>query len=473
MPTHAYYSKNIEDLEMYQRLIQYWSLTFDKSLNAIPMDHMNFDANIYPPAITLTEIEKIIKFEPGYASPDGVVELGPLIRNLELTRLNHVNPKNKQKNKKIVQQAGLGAGHGCTNVMHGILNSIPKLPKNIFPRQCDQPEIILTLPNYTVYLAQISNMGGLARPRFLRATRENNFLPTFKQVKQIVTKKTAAIVITYPNNPAQSTYEGKNVEELKKIVRYCQQERIFLIVDNIYQDELYPQSRKHVEIFSLTDKLDYVIKVFGPSKDTTFFSGYRCGYWFGDPRIQNTYQYYISASENTLSTVSMIMFAWDMLFRAKRLAKKPITLPDIKLLDTGLFGWGRPLNAQKLLSNLKKMQLFEKYNKRIDVADIKMEETNKRIIEFVEKSKYFSDYVNQKIGNIILIKVNPQYYTGDDNEFFHDLIKKSGYAVLPGNVFGIPQRKGNVWFRITSIHDSCDNILKGLKAIENFLKHNS
>src|SRR3989339_2085087 len=159
MPTHAYYSKNIEDLEMYQRLIQYWSLTFDKSLNAIPMDHMNFDANIYPPAITLTEIEKIIKFEPGYASPDGVVELGPLIRNLELTRLNHVNPKNKQKNKKIVQQAGLGAGHGCTNVMHGILNSIPKLPKNIFPRQCDQPEIILTLPNYTVYLAQISNMG--------------------------------------------------------------------------------------------------------------------------------------------------------------------------------------------------------------------------------------------------------------------------------------------------------------------------
>lgn len=473
MVMRTYYSKDIEDLEMYQRLIQYWSLMFDESLKAVVMDHMNFNADIFPPAITLTEIEKIVKFEPGYASPDGVVELGPLIRELELTRLNHVDPKNKIKNKILVKKAGLGAGHGCTNVMSGLLNSIPKLPKKIFPRQCNQPEIILTLPNYTVYLAQISNMGGLVKPRFLRATRENNFLPTFEQIKKAVNKKTAAIVITYPNNPAQSTYEGKFVKELKNIVKFCQKKGIFLIADNIYQDELYPQSRKHVEIFSLTKKLDYIIKVFGPSKDTTFYSGYRCGYWFGDSRLQNTYQYYISATENTLSTVSMLMFAWDMLFRARRLAKKPVTLSDMKLLNTGLFGWGRPFNAKELFRSLKKMKLFEKYNKRIDNADVKMEKTNKRIIEYVNKSKYFSDYVNQKIGNVFLIKVNPKYFKGDDNEFFHNLIKKGGYAVLPGNVFGIPKKKGSVWFRITMIHDTCDNIIKGLKGIEKFLEKNA
>lgn len=473
MTTHAYYSKNIEDLEMYQRLIQYWSIMFDESLKATAMDHMNFDVDIFPPAITLTEIEKIVQFEPGYASPDGVVELGPLIRNLELTRLNHVDPKNKIKNKKLVDKAGLGAGHGCTNVMNGLLNSIPKLPKKIFPRQCDQPEIILTLPNYTVYIAQISNMSGLVKPRFLRATRKNDFLPTFDQVKKSINKKTAAIVITYPNNPAQSTYEGESVQELKKIVRLCQKEKIFLIVDNIYQDELYPQNRKHVEIFSLTKNLNYVVKVFGPSKDTTFFAGYRCGYWFGDPRLENTYQYYISASENTLSTVSMLMFAWDMLFRAKRLAKQKIKISDIQLLNTGLFGWGRPFKAREIFNSLMRMNLFGKYNKRIDSADILMEKTNERITKHIKDSKYFSDYVNQKIGNVFLIKVNPKYFAGNDDDFFHTLIKKGSYAVLPGNVFGIPRKKGNVWFRITLIHDTCDNIIKGLKGIEKFLEKHS
>ena len=96
--------------------------------------------------------------------------------------------------------------------MNGLLNSIPKLPKKIFPRQSAQPEIILTLPNYTVYLAQISNMIGLVKPVFLKAKRENCFLPTFAEVKKMVTKKTAAVIITYPNNPAQSTYEGDFTE---------------------------------------------------------------------------------------------------------------------------------------------------------------------------------------------------------------------------------------------------------------------
>ena len=92
MPTHSYYSKKIEDLEMYQRLIQYWSLVFDPELSAEPLDHMNFNADIYPPAITLTEIEQVVDFEPGYASPDAYIELGPLIRNLGLTRSSSPDP---------------------------------------------------------------------------------------------------------------------------------------------------------------------------------------------------------------------------------------------------------------------------------------------------------------------------------------------------------------------------------------------
>jgi|GEM_PF-2933239 len=473
MTKFTYYSQPVEELEMYQRLIQYWSVMFDPQFKAKPIDHMNFDADIFPPAITLTEIEKVIKFEPGYASPDGFVELSPLIKNLELVRLNRARPLRRALNQKMINSAGCGAAHGCTNVMSGLLNSIPKLPKKIFPRQHNQPEVILTLPNYTVYLAQISNMNGLVSPRFVRGRRENGFLPVYDQIKMAISPRTVAVVITYPNNPAQSTYDGRLANELKKIVELCQRQGIFLIVDNIYQDELYPQSRKHTEIFSLTDKLDYIIKVFGPSKDTTFFSGYRCGYWIGDPRIQNTYQYYVSSAENTLSTVSMIMFAWDMLFRAKRYSgRKKLTLGDVKLLDTGLFGWGRKFDAHRVYQSVSRLKLYEKYNQRVDRADALMESTNQRVADFIHNSKYFSDYVNQKIGNLFFVKVNPKYFSGDDDDFFHLLLKKGGYGVLPGNVFGLPREKGNVWFRFTLIHDSCASIIKDLRGIEEFLSKN-
>ena len=473
MEFNPYYSKKIKNPEMYQKLIQYWSIMFDKSLKAKPLDHMNFNMDIFPPPITLTEIEKIVKFEPGYASPDGSVELESLIKDLELARLNYVSPKRNRKNKELVKKAGIGAANGCTNVMNGLLNSIPKLSKTNFPRQSSQPEIVLTLPNYTVYLAQVSNMGKVVKPRFLGALRKNHFLPTFEQVKKICNKKTAAIIITYPNNPAQSTYEGKSIKDLKKIVSFCQKKGIFLIVDNIYQDGIYSSNKKHVEIFSLTNKIDYIIKVFGPSKDTAFYSGYRCGYWFGDPRIQDAYKYYISATENSLNSISMILFAWNILFKSRRLSKKPIKLADMKLLNTGLFGQGKHFNKKSLFKSLKKEKLFEKYNERVNKANIKMEKTNEEVTNFVKKSKYFSDYVNQKIGNVFLIKINPKYFKGDDDEFFHSLVKKTKYAILPGNVFGLPKKKSQVWFRITLIHDSCKNIINGLRRIEKFLESNS
>lgn len=463
------YSKAFKDLEMYQKLIQYCSIVFDVQSKAKPLDNMNFDMDVFPPAIRLSDIERIFDFEPGYTSNESN-HLGPLIRHLELTRLNDVSPQTKQRNKDLVEKAGVGAGHGCTNVLSGVLNSITRLPKEKFPRQNGQREIILPLPCYPVYFAQIATMWSSARAKFIRAKRENDFLPTFEQIKKAVTRKTIAIIIIYPTNPTQSTYEGRSIEELRKIISFSQSEGIFLIADNVYQDLLYPRSRKHVEPFTLTDKLDYVIKVFGPSKDTAFFSGYRCGYWFGDTRILSSYADYVYATENTLSTVSMLLFALEMLFRSKRLSKEKLTLSDIKLLDTGLIGWGRLFNAKQIYQRLNESRLFEKYNERVDRAYALMRQANEKVRAFVENSKFFSDYVNQKIGNVFFIKVNPKYFSGDDDDFFHLLMRNGKYGVLPGSVFGMPERDRAVWFRITLVHDSCDNILKGLQSIEKILE---
>jgi len=465
MKKSIYYNQDIKDLEMYQRLIQYWNIIFDRREKIQVLDNMNFNRNIFPEIIKINELLYLNQIEPGYTSPDGYNEMNQLIRELERSRLLK-NTKNKKNVTNIVNNAGIGCGNGCTNVMNAVINSILKFTSQKFKNNNKIPEVILILPNYTVYVAQLSNIGMDVCTKFIYANRENGFLPTFEQVKNEVNDNTVAIIMTYPNNPAQSTYEGKNVMDLGRIVKYCKEKEVFLVVDNIYQDLIFGENRDFVEIFSLTDSLDYIIKVYGCSKDTPFYSGYRMGYWFGDPRIMDMYKYYISSTENSLNTYSLVFFAFNLYFKMKTITKAMITIDDMNLFKQGVFGWSQHINENSMFEKLMEIKLFEKYCERLNTANIIQKSAIEKIKKYVEQSGAFIDCVNQNIGNVLFIKVNPEYYTGNDDEFFNFILKKGRIGLLPGNVFGIQQDYKNIWFRITSIHDNCDNILNSLEKVE-------
>ena len=470
MEKNFYYKEELDKLEMYQRLIQYWSMIFDRRNCVDVLDNMNFNISIFPEIISSEEMEAFHKIEPGYTSPDGFTELNVLIRDLEYARLTTGgNVAKSKKIRRFVNEAGIGCGNGCTNVMNAIVNSIIKFRKDNENRKSNDDEIILILPNYTVYTAQLSNLNKEVKPKYVYAKRENNFLPTYEDITNAVSEKTAAIIITYPNNPAQSTYEGEAVNELKKIAEYCQKNKIFLVVDNIYQDMLFPRERKFTEIFSLVDSLEYIIKVYGCSKDTPFYSGYRTGYWFGDPRILDMYKYYISSTENSLNTYTLAMFALNIYFKLKCLTNTVPTLQDMHYFSYGVFGWSQIVDQNELYKNISKMKLFEKYKERINNSYYIQEEAIKKVIDYVNTSKVFCDYVNQNIGNVFLIKVSSEYFKGTDYEFFDFIFNEVKCGVLPGNVFGMPEVSDEVWFRITLLHDHTENIIENLKKIENAL----
>ncbi|MGG4266743.1 aminotransferase class I/II-fold pyridoxal phosphate-dependent enzyme [Peribacillus simplex] len=461
---NAYYKDSMENLEIYQRLIQYWSIIFDRREDIHVLDNMNFNINLFPEIFTRTEIANLHPVEPGYTSPDGYTEMQELIRALELARLHQHAPNRKEITKNLVSHAGVGCGNGCTNVMNGVINSILKLKQE--EGMTSKPEVILILPNYTVYTAQLSNLQGKVNPRYVYAKRENNFLPTCAEIQNAISATTAAVVITYPNNPAQSTYEGDNVQELKKIVDLCQANEIFLVVDNIYQDLVFPRERKFTEIFNLTDRLDYVVKIYGCSKDTPFYSGYRTGYWFGDPRLSEKYKYMISSTENSLNTHSLIYFALNLYFKYKTIVKEEPTLQDMRFFTQGLFGWSQSVNEEQLFKKMSELDLFQKYQLRIKTSNDIQKEALKRVVEFVSQSNVFTDYMNEQIGNVFFIKMNPELCNGNDDDFFKKLFYEAKCGVLPGNVFGIPQQSNEIWFRITLIHDQVDNIIQYLSEIE-------
>lgn len=472
MKDKAFYNQSLEELDMYQKLIQYWSMSFDPGANIYVLDNMNFDISTYPEIFTLAEVTGLYEIEPGYTSPDGFMELQQLIRQLELSRLLKNNPRREKTIHRLISGAGVGCGNGCTNVMNGILHSIIQLKSQKQAGNCFSMEVVLVLPNYTVYAAQLSNIIAPVIPKYILSRREHNFLPTFEQVAETVTDRTAAVVLTYPGNPAQSTYEKESIFQLKKLVDFCQQREIFLIVDNIYQDLIFPSSRSFTEIFDLTDSLDYVIKVYGCSKDTPFYAGYRTGYWFGDPAINEIYKYYISSIENSLNTHSLVFFALNLFFKMKKILNSEPTLEDMEYFVNGIFGWGIKVDKQLLLERFREMNLFQSYISRIGKSNELQERALKKAIQFVKNSRVFSDYVNQDIGNLLFIKVDDGYFDQPGDPFFNFIFKEAKCGILPGNVFGIPNSSGEVWFRITLLHDSDDKILSYLGKIEdNLIKH--
>nr|WP_224749687.1 aminotransferase class I/II-fold pyridoxal phosphate-dependent enzyme [Polycladospora coralii] len=337
--------------------------------------------------------------------------------------------------------------------------------------QFSTPEVILILPNYTVYTAQLSNLGGKVTPRYVYTQRENDFLPTFEEIQSNISPNTVAVVITYPNNPAQSTYEGEKIQELKKIVKTCQDNEIYLVVDNIYQDLIFPETRSFTEIFNLTDRLDYVVKVYGCSKDTPFYSGYRTGYWFGDPKLMDKYKYIISSMENSLNTQSLVYFALNLYFKYLALNHSEPSLHDMEYFSQGIFGWGQVVNKQQLFESLLSLDLHSKYKSRIKKSNFLQKTALNQVTQFATQSKVFSDYTNQNIGNVFFMKINSDLKFKSDDDFFKFLFYEAKCGVLPGNVFGMKQSPSEIWFRITLIHDEIKKIIQHLEKIEDVLMH--
>ena len=470
-----YYSQDIHDLETYQRLQQYFGIAFmaNRKEPIHMLDHMNFSRTVFPEIFKMAEVIRLHEIEPGYMSPDGSYELHQLIKEIEYARLCRNDPQNATLYHRLVQKAEVGGGNGCSNVINGVLNSILKLPKAIFPRSNAAPEIILALPNYTVYMAQLSQLRAVAVAKYVHAKREHNFLPTFADIRAKVTENTVAIILTYPTNPSQATYEGTRLSDLKAIIKFCQENGIFLVADNIYQDLLFPIGRRFEEIFNWTTSLDYLIKVYGSSKDTPFYAGYRTGYWFGDPRIADVYKYHISSTEVGLGTYHLLFFALNLYFKMLMISDSKPTLDNMRFFTYSVFGLTQTVNPEIVLENILDLDLENKYQKRLAISNNIQENSIKQVKEFMASSDCFIDYVNQNIGNVFFIRVNPKYFKGNDHDFFQFVLDKAKCGISPGNVFGMPLRDGEAWFRITLIHEKCEDIIHGLHKIESSLRNYS
>lgn len=277
---------------------------------------------------------------------------------------------------------------------------------------CDAgDEILLPEPYYVSYAPAVSLAGGVPVPVKCRA--ENFFVPTAEDLEKVITAKTKALVLSYPNNPTGAVASKAQLEEIAEVVKA---KDLLVISDEIYAELNY--SGKHNSIAALPQMRERTIYIGGFSKSFAM-TGWRVGYICCPD--------YIDKAVVEIHTHTIIC--------APRMGQ----VTAIAALKDGFEGG---------FSFIEKMRA-----------------------DYAARGKVLADGLN-KLG---LKCMQPQgaFYifasvesTGlDGDEFAQRLIKEAKVAVVPGSAFG----EAGKYFVRCSYAASMENIKKALVRIEEFL----
>ena len=139
-------------------------------------------------------------------------------------------------------------------------------------------EVIIPTPCYVSYEPCVILAGGVVKTIDLK--NENQFRLQPEEIEKVITPKSKAIILNYPNNPTGAIME---YEDLKKICEVIIKHDLLVISDEIYAELTY-SGNPHVSIASLPGMRERTIVVNGFSKAFSM-TGWRLGYAMGPEAI--------------------------------------------------------------------------------------------------------------------------------------------------------------------------------------------
>ena len=138
-------------------------------------------------------------------------------------------------------------------------------------------EILIPDPGYVSYIPCVQLSGGTPVP--VRCVQENGFILTPEAIEAVVTPKTKAIVLPYPNNPTGGIMTK---EQLEAIVPVIKKHDLLVISDEIYAELTY--GGRHVSVASLPGMRERTVVINGFSKAFAM-TGWRIGFVCCPPEI--------------------------------------------------------------------------------------------------------------------------------------------------------------------------------------------
>ena len=138
-------------------------------------------------------------------------------------------------------------------------------------------EIIYHEPCYVSYRPLITLAHGV--PVAIQTQGADQFRITEAQLRAVITPKSKAIILNYPNNPTGAALRKEDVE---MIARVCAEHDILVIADEIYAELTY--DRPHHSFAAVPGMKDRTIFLHGFSKAWAM-TGFRMGYSCAPPAL--------------------------------------------------------------------------------------------------------------------------------------------------------------------------------------------
>ncbi len=203
-------------------------------------------------------IYSIEQGETHYTSNRGIPELCNIISVYMERRFNlYYDPKDQI-------MITVGASEGIDLAMRAIINP--------------GDEVLVPDPSYVSYSPCVRLAGGV--PVGIKTTQEVKFKLTPEELEAVITPKTRAIILPYPNNPTGGIMTR---EDLVPIVEVLKKHDIIVVSDEIYAELTYSDTR-HASIAEFPEMYERTIILNGFSKSFAM-TGWRLGFICGNPDL--------------------------------------------------------------------------------------------------------------------------------------------------------------------------------------------
>lgn len=131
-------------------------------------------------------------------------------------------------------------------------------------------EVLIPDPAYVSYAPLVALSNGV--PVAVECKEEDNFVLKADALEKVITSKTKALILTYPNNPTGGIMDKEDLEAIAKVII---KHDLLVISDEIYAELTYGQ--KHVSIASLPGMKERTVYIGGFSKAFAM-TGWRLGF---------------------------------------------------------------------------------------------------------------------------------------------------------------------------------------------------
>ncbi len=215
--------------------------------------------NKTPITAILSSAARISGGEVKYTPPDGTPSLKKaIIRYTEENYDRVVTPENV-----IVSS---GAKQSIFNILYSILNP--------------QDEVIILAPHWVSYPEMVKMCYGLP---VIVTPEDGRFTPRMQEIEAAVTSYTKAIIVNSPNNPSGVVFPPELISD---IVDFCEQKKIYLIMDDIYHKLVF-DGKKALPAYQFTNKSveDTMIIVVNGVAKLYGMTGFRIGWAVANQKL--------------------------------------------------------------------------------------------------------------------------------------------------------------------------------------------